>query len=74
MTERAAKWGKSFYFSKCKVMHVGARNPCHAYTMERVQLSATKEERDIRVTVSNNLRPDHSVQKQLKQPQPCWAI
>jgi ribonuclease P/MRP protein subunit RPP40 len=65
-TEWAAQWGMSFNVSKCKVMHVGARNPGHAYNMEGVQLSTTKEERDIGVTVSNNLRPGPQCAKAAK--------
>jgi hypothetical protein len=38
-------------------MHIGHRNPGHTYTMAGKQLGETKEERDIRVTVSNNLKP-----------------
>ncbi len=46
----------SFNMSKCKVMHIGQRNPGYEYTMGDTLLSTTKEERD-GVTVSSNLRP-----------------
>jgi hypothetical protein len=49
-------WGMSFNMSKCKVMHIGQRNPGYEYTMGDTLLSTTKEERD-GVTVSSNLRP-----------------
>lgn len=47
----------SFNMSKCKVMHIGQRNPGYEYTMGDTLLSTTKEERDIGVTMSSNLRP-----------------
>jgi hypothetical protein len=57
MTAWAEEWGMAFNISKCKVMHLGPKNPCHTYTMSGTALSTTTEERDIGVTVSSNLRP-----------------
>ncbi len=57
MTAWAETWGMAFNTNKCKVMHVGRGNPGYEYTMEGARLSDTKEERDIGVTVSSNLRP-----------------
>lgn len=57
MTAWAETWGMAFNINKCKVMHVGHGNPGYEYTMEGARLSDTKEERDIGVTVSSNLRP-----------------
>jgi ribonuclease P/MRP protein subunit RPP40 len=57
MTAWAKEWGMAFNISKCKVMHLGPRNPCHTYTMSGTALSTTTEERDIGVTVSSNLHP-----------------
>jgi hypothetical protein len=57
MEEWAEKWGMAFNVSKCKVMHVGQRNPGYEYLMGGVVLGETKEERDIGITVSSNLRP-----------------
>jgi ribonuclease P/MRP protein subunit RPP40 len=56
-TAWAKEWGMKFNISKCKVMHLGLKNLCHTYTMSGAALSTTKEERDIGVTVSSNLRP-----------------
>jgi hypothetical protein len=47
----------SFNIAKCKVMHVGHGNPGYEYKMAGEKLSETKEEGDIGVTVSSNLRP-----------------
>jgi ribonuclease P/MRP protein subunit RPP40 len=50
-------WGMSFNMRKCKVMDICPKNPGYEYMMGRTQLSTTKEERDIGVTVYNNLKP-----------------
>jgi hypothetical protein len=57
MTKWAEAWGMSFNVSKCKVRHVGQRNPRSEYTMNGIKLATTAEERDIGVTVCGNLRP-----------------
>ncbi len=56
-------WGMSFQVSKCKVMHIGLRNPGYKYMMGGTRLSTTKEERDIGVMVSNNLKPGSQCSK-----------
>jgi hypothetical protein len=63
MTEWAEAWGMSFNVSKCKVMHVGQRNPGQEYTMNGIKLATTSEERDIGVTVCGNLKPSSQCSK-----------
>jgi hypothetical protein len=46
-----------FNVPKCKVMHLGHRNPNYEYQMGGQVLSATQEEKDIGVTVTENLKP-----------------
>ena len=53
----ADRWGMSFNFSKCKVMHVGKKNPRYEYFMRGTQVSTTEEERDVGVLISSNLNP-----------------
>jgi len=53
----AATWGMEFNVAKCKVMHVGHNNIQHVYQMKGTDLAVTKEERDIGVTMLNNLKP-----------------
>jgi len=49
--------------TKCKVMHLGKHNPNHNYTVPsqdgntRLPLESTTNERDLGVTISNNLKP-----------------
>ena len=52
-----------FNTAKCHVMHIGRNNPEHVYSMNGVQLVETTEERDIRVTVSCNLKPGQQCRK-----------
>ncbi len=53
----AAKWGMAFNAAKCKVMHVGRRNPRFQYTMGEHILETTERERDIGMLVNSNLKP-----------------
>jgi hypothetical protein len=53
----ADKWGMVFNVGKCKVMHMGHQNPAFNYTMKGQVLEETKEEKDIGVTVTSNLKP-----------------
>ena len=53
----ADKWGMVFNVGKCKVMHMGHQNPAFNYTMNGQVLEETKEERDIGVIVSANMKP-----------------
>ena len=63
LCEWATEWGMSFNVAKCHVMHMGRNNPRHIYTMAGSVLSVTEEERDIGVTVTDNLRPSKQCQK-----------
>jgi hypothetical protein len=53
----AAEWGMQFNVSKCKVMHFGRQNPKNVYTMSSQQLEVVESERDIGVTICQNLKP-----------------
>jgi hypothetical protein len=53
----AETWGMAFNYGKCKVMHVGKKNPNYEYFMRGTKVSTTEEERDVGVTVSANLKP-----------------
>jgi hypothetical protein len=55
--------GKAFVISKCKVMHVGKRKPGEEYIMNGVSQCTTRKERDISITVSNNLKPEEQCNK-----------
>ena len=59
----ARSWGMEFNVTKCHVMHVGRHNKRHIYSMDGTALAETKEERDIGVVVSNNLKPTAQCKK-----------
>ena len=45
-----------FQYKKCKVMHVGRKNPRFAYTMESQTLDTVDSEKDLGITISYNLK------------------
>ena len=64
----ARSWGMEFNVTKCHVMHVGRHNKRHIYSMDGTALDGTalaetKEERDIGVVLSNNLKPTAQCKK-----------
>ena len=46
-----------FNIEKCKVLHVGARNPRYKYKMLNQELSEVSEEKDVGVLVHKSLKP-----------------
>ena len=55
--EWSEKWGMSFNIEKCKIMHVGKKNPSFDYTMNGVKLKSTEQEKDIGVLIHSSLKP-----------------
>ena len=51
----ADKWKMEFNVNKCKIMHLYRLNPKHTYTMSRVELFETTEEKDLGVLVDDKL-------------------
>jgi ribonuclease P/MRP protein subunit RPP40 len=62
-------WGMQFNVAKCKVMHLGNRNPSFVYHMNGQELEVSAEERDIGVTVADNLKPSAQCSKAAKTAQ-----
>ena len=50
------KWQMSFNVEKCKVMHIGDTNPRFKYHIRSQDLSNVKQEKDLGVIISNNLK------------------
>ena len=50
------KWQLLFNVNKCKVLHIGHKNPICSYTMFGHCLASTKQERDLGVLVDGSLR------------------
>ena len=66
LVDWAARWGMQFNITKCKVMHIGARNPQYEYSMNRVVLATTKEEKDLGVIMTDRLSPSVQCAKAAK--------
>jgi len=46
-----------FNVDKCKVMHFGKHNPEFKYVMANTQLVTVHEEKDLRILISDDLKP-----------------
>ncbi len=53
----ASAWEMEFNIPKCTVMHLGNNHPRHEFVMGGQKLATTAEERDIGVTIKENLKP-----------------
>ena len=53
----ARDWAMEFNVDKCKIMHLGRKNPRHKYFMNGAELSVTEEERDLGIWTENSLKP-----------------
>jgi hypothetical protein len=62
----ADRWGMQFNHKKCKVMHFGRSNKKHVYSMGGQVLEATVSERDVGVTVTNDLKSAENCAKAAK--------
>ena len=57
LSDWAVTWRTFFNVKKCKIMHLGNKNPEHLFNMGGETLGSTEEEKDIGVTVTSNLKP-----------------
>ena len=62
----ADTWGMQFNVSKCKVMHVGRKNPKVQYWMNGQALETVEEEKDLGVWIQNDLKPSLQCAKAAK--------
>lgn len=44
------------YITKCKIMHIGFKNPKASYSLDCTAINATKEERDLGIIISDDLK------------------
>ena len=51
----ADRWLLPFNASKCKVMHIGSRNPGHAYNMRGAPMEVADEEKDLGIVIDKQL-------------------
>ena len=57
----ADKWKMSFNIDKCKVMHLGSKNPKHVYSMGGRNLMDTTTEKDLGVLFDSELEFDQHI-------------
>jgi hypothetical protein len=62
-------WGMRFNIKKCKVMHLGRKNNNYDYEMAGQKLEKTREEKDLGVIMSDNLKPAAQCAKAAKTAQ-----
>jgi len=51
------KWGMSFNVAKCKVLHMGSKNPRFEYHMNGHVLEKVVEEKDVGIIITEKLKP-----------------
>ena len=51
------KWQMAYNVSKCKVMHIGSNNNRTNYSMNGTEIPKVSKEKDLGVTISNDLKP-----------------
>ena len=54
--EWSDKWQMPFNNTKCKVMHIGFRNPRSDYSLQGTVLESTETEKDLGVVISSDLK------------------
>ena len=59
----------AFNVKKCKVMHVGPKNPEHQYQMDGQPLETKEEKKDIGVTMLKNLKTSAQCSKAARTAQ-----
>ena len=65
--EWAIKWKMEFNVDKCKIMHLGKKNPKHTYNMGGSELAVTREERDLGVLIDDQLNFDKHIRGIVKK-------
>ena len=53
----AQKWEMAFNTEKCKVIHVGKKNPRYKYKMGGAELAEAEEETDLGVLMDSTMKP-----------------
>ena len=61
-----------FYIEKCKVLHIENNNHYTKYTMNGSELSKVSHEKDLGVTISNDLKPRKHYKTLVRQLTNNW--
>jgi len=57
------EWQMQFNVDKCKVMHIGKKNPFYSYKMNGAKLEEVTVEKDLGVYISNDAKPSVQCQQ-----------
>ena len=57
LVEWTDKWAMQFNATKCKIMHVGRKNPKYEYFMRGTKIEEDDEEKDLGVWVDSSMKP-----------------
>ena len=72
-----ATWCKTWLMElnekKCKVMHIGHRNPKTNYAINGVDLTKTTLEKDLGVWISSDLKPSHHIDSAVCTANKVWG-
>ena len=63
----ARLWQMRFNVGKCKVLHLGSRNPRYDYNMGDLILEAATEEKDLGVIIDEKLKFDKHTEAQVNK-------
>ena len=63
----ANKWQMKINESKCKIVHMGSKNPNYEYKMDNQLLKSSPGEKDLGVFITNDLNFDHHIAKSVKK-------
>ena len=69
------RWGLTFNTidSKCKVMHIGNKNPCHKYYLNGNELPSTTEEKDLGVWMTEDFTWSKNIDSNIKKAKSVMA-
>ena len=56
LLDRSREWQMEFNIDKCKIMHIGSSNRNLRYYMENQELQVVKEENDLGLLITNDLK------------------
>ncbi|MCP3680870.1 MAG: hypothetical protein GY782_11710, partial [Gammaproteobacteria bacterium] len=65
--EWSQKWQMCFNIDKCKVLNVGSNNINSRYNMNSTVLDSVTKEKDLGVTISDDLKPSHQCTEAIKK-------
>ena len=67
LVQWSEKWQMSFHPDKCKVLHIGHNNQKYKYYIKDAEISKVKEEKDLGVIISEDLKPKKQIANIVKK-------